>query len=170
VKRAVVLTFVLLAFASAACASLHSRSVSLCPASSLAEAREDGSAASGVYVRVWLRNTSRQSCRLSGAPRYLHATSDEGRQLPAYGHGSGTMSPPIPGSLNPGKVGLVIFVMSGACDGPQTPIYRNVSVGMPGGGSLSVPQLELSGSCAPSVSTFGVKDSGGATFEGPVEH
>ena len=138
-----------------------------CSADQLKVERLDQGAASGTYVRAWLRNTSSDPCEMSGYPRFVRALSSEGKLLSRFKEGAGTMDPPRPGRLEPGAVGLIVFFMSDACSDGTTvsPSYANVTVGVPGGGTLALPELTIAGSCEPGVSSFGVRDGGGATFE-----
>ena len=138
-----------------------------CTADQLKVERLDQSAASGTYVRAWLRNTSSDACEMSGYPRFVRGLSADAKLLSRYKEGAGTIDNPVPGRLSPDAVGLVVFFMSDACsDGTAaSPSYDSVTVGVPGGGTLALPELTIEGSCEPGVSSFGVRDGGGATFE-----
>lgn len=103
---------------------------------------------------VRLRNVGAEPCWLDGYPT-VNAISDNGY---LDDQAQGTYFPdPGAGEVPPGSEGLVIFEgCPMSATRPET-VYREVSLTLPGGGSLPVPGLELP--CPPTVSRLGVADA-----------
>lgn len=121
---------------------------------------EVGGAMSKTSNGIRFRNAGRVACSVSGYPRGLSGTL-AGRHVRIHTE-QGTFFPdPRPGDLAPGDDGIVVVQTATACpefdwDGP---LYRDLSVEVPGGGSLPVPAVELNGSCGVRVGPLGLADA-----------
>lgn len=122
-----------------------------------------GAAAGTTFTRVDLVNLSSAPCSLSGYPTAVTGRTDDGVQLTA--EFANTFSAPKPGNLDAGYAGgELAFETSSVCsDGKGNPprrLYRHIEVSVPGGGSFSLGDLVIDGTCQFRVSQLGLKEDG----------
>jgi hypothetical protein len=109
------------------------------------------------YVR--LLNTSAFTCSLSGFPTSVTAVDQDGHSLDRVDQGAYQPDPPA-GDVAPGGSGLLIIDTKTACDEATKPpmrMFRNFQIGIPGGGTLSLGDFAVDGSCGVAVSKLGVQ-------------
>ena len=118
---------------------------------------DSGSIMSQPYDIYALRNVSSTVCALAGSPTIMSGTSEEmGRTTIAFSHGT-YVPGPSPGDVAPGADGYVVVETGAACDAytnTSGPIYRDVRLGLPGGGSVKLTE-PVDGRCGIGVSDFG---------------
>jgi hypothetical protein len=131
-----------------------------CAASDLGVGGIDADGASQhrlTYVR--LLNTSAFTCSLSGFPTSMTAVDQDGHPLEHVDQGAYQPDPPA-GDVAPGASGLLIIDTKTACDEatkPATRMFRKFDIGIPGGGTLSLGDFAVDGSCGVAVSKLGVQ-------------
>ena len=112
----------------------------------------------GLFVQLW--NLSATPCSLADYPTALNATTPGGQPLTSFD--SGTFFPePVSGNLSAGGgEGLVIIETSNAClDENGTPPdrrYKDITIGLPGGGKLMLGDITINGACGVRISKLGV--------------
>jgi hypothetical protein len=118
-----------------------------------------GMSHTGLFLR--LENLSATECSLSGDPITFNATTTDGKPLVDYKRGS-YFGEPEPGNLGANSCcGLLRIETSMACgDGAGNPpnrTYRDIRIGMPGGGTLSLGDMTVTTNCDIWVSKLGIE-------------
>jgi hypothetical protein len=108
-------------------------------------------------ISVALLNTSTFTCSLSDFPTSLAAIDQNGSALDDYQHGAYQPDPPA-GNIAPGESGVVIIDTKTSCE-PQPPArnFKNMQIGLPGGGTVSLGDFVINGACGVAVSKLGVR-------------
>jgi uncharacterized protein DUF4232 len=113
-----------------------------------------------MYVR--LKNVSQFTCSLSGFPTSVTAVDQDGHSLEHVDQGAYQPDPPA-GDIQPGATGLLIIDTRTECTDangnethPPTRMFRNFQIGLPGGGTVSLGDVVVDGTCGVAVSKFGV--------------
>jgi hypothetical protein len=115
-----------------------------------------------VLTYVALINTSSFLCSLSGFPTSLTAVDQNGQALENFEKGAYQPDPPA-ADVAPNGVGLVIIDTRSSCvdvEGNETKPpqrrFKNIQIGLPGGGSVSLGDFVVNGTCGVAVSKLGV--------------
>ncbi|MEY2425158.1 MAG: hypothetical protein QOI61_730 [Actinomycetota bacterium] len=108
---------------------------------------------------VSLQNLSATTCSLSGAPTSLSARPTDGG---SFTFQRGTFFPdPEDGNIDARSCcGVVIIESSFACgDGTAATdrTYKNIRIGMPGGGTLSLGDFAVTSNCEVRISKLGIE-------------
>jgi hypothetical protein len=120
------------------------------------EIQSDG-ASQHVLTSVALLNTSAYTCSLSGFPTTLTAIDQDGHPLEHFDQGAYQPDPPA-GDVAPGQSGVVIIDTKTVCDPTPAPRnFKNVQLGLPGGGTVSLGDFVINGMCGVAVSKLGVR-------------
>jgi hypothetical protein len=121
-----------------------------------------GGAGGTTFTRINLVNLSSSPCSLSGYPTRITGDTESGAPLvPEFAN---TFSKPKPGNLDAGySSGELVIETSSVCtDGQGNPpqlLYRNIEVTVPGGGSFSLGDLVIDGTCQFHVSPLGLQEN-----------
>jgi hypothetical protein len=120
--------------------------------------QQDGASGHVLYL-IPLRNKSETTCALVGYPPTFSATNAAGARVTEVHQGAYFPDPPA-GDLAPGADGLVVLDANSHCaddfPGRAVEAYRDIHLGMRGGGSVSLGTLEIT-TCALSVSQLGIE-------------
>jgi hypothetical protein len=133
-----------------------------CTAADLGIDQISGGGAGGTEVLdIEFRNTSSQSCSLAGFPTFVTGRTNAGAALTVSRRDEVLGVPPPPGNLEAGSAGGILeFGTNEGCEAaahPFSAFYRHVVVGFPGGGSLSLGDVVIDGTCGVTVGRFGVR-------------
>lgn len=133
-----------------------------CTAANLQARGAPGGAATGHLASlIKLTNISSSGCTLSGFPTSFTATQPDGRHVALrVGHGTFFDSGDFwPANLEPGQTSTLTIETGDVCPAvnnthPQADPYVGATVGIPGGGTISVG-VTFDGACGVSISQLG---------------
>jgi hypothetical protein len=119
-----------------------------------------GAAAGTASTRISLTNTSESACSLSGPPTFVTGQTDDGKALEAT---LGMSQIPLrPGNLERGTSGEVVIDTGDVCEERTDPSkqlrYKQIRIGLPGGGSIFLGDFTIDGTCFVHVSNLGLED------------
>lgn len=127
-----------------------------CQASQLRVADVRGGAAAGNESTTVTLVNAGSSCMLGGRPG-VFVTDNSGTRLELHPSPHTFFGPLVPGDLAPGAPGYLVFGTSGMCATGSGAAYTNLSLEMPGGGTLDTGKPLGVGNCGLGMSDLGLR-------------